>query len=124
MGPDYKNFIIGNLLTLHKMIKLLIPKVPQLTFSKNYPNLFSLLVRDRVLVINCANIASNKMSNSSIESHCSAIMLNRNYSSFALSNASLESIISTDDQSSTATISGFHLSPKKTKDSFAKLLKS
>ena len=124
MRPDYKNFITDNLLTLCKMIKPPIPKVPQLTFSENYPNLLPMSVRDRALVVNRVSTINNEIPNSSAQLHCSATTLSRNRNSFASSNVLTQLMKSARDQSSTATISGFHLPPKKTEDSFAKLLKS
>ena len=90
MRPDYKNFITDNLLTLCKMIKPSIPKVPQLTFNENYQNLLLLSVCDSALVVNCVNTINNKMPNSLLELYYSAATLNRNYNSFTSSNASLE----------------------------------
>ena len=124
MGPDYKNFITDNLLTLCKMIKPPIPKVPQLTFSENYLNLLPMSVRNRTLVVNRASTINNEIPNSSAQLHCSAATLSRNCNSFASSNALTQLMKSVRDQSSTATILGFHPPPKKTEDSFAKLLKS
>lgn len=97
MGPDCKNFIIDSLLVLCKLKKPPMPKVPQLTFNENHPNLLPQSVCERAFAVNPTNQIISRKPYSSLMLSTADATINSN----SISTSSTSSQRSTNLASST-----------------------